>query len=103
MRRDAAKAETAKGEHARRDGEPSKLPRRADPQARPRMGNALPPEAFRPFLDALAEILASWVVTRITVGPGTRTHRKLEVGSEEGFDQDSSAIRAGNEGNSIGR
>lgn len=35
----------------------------------------LPPEAYRPFLDGLADLLASEAISRITVVPGTRHHR----------------------------
>jgi hypothetical protein len=36
---------------------------------------AEPPEAHRPFLDALAELLACHVVGEITGGPGSRAPR----------------------------
>ncbi len=49
------------------------LPR---PGRRGRIAPDGPPEAHRPFLDALAALLAAEVVAKITVGSGTQTHRK---------------------------
>jgi hypothetical protein len=88
----------------RKAGEsPSHPARPIGPKGRERMAKALPPAAHRPFLDALAEVLASWVVSRITGGSGPRTTRKSEAGNTEAFDGDSTAIRAEDEGDSIGR
>ncbi len=98
MSRETTKAETAKGDHARRDDGPSYLPRHPGPQARPRTGDALPPEAVRPFLDALAELLASWVVSQFTGRPGTRPNRNSEGVGGKAFDKDSAGIQTGSKG-----
>lgn len=98
MSREATTVKTPEGENARLDGGPSRLPRPDAPEDPGRMAEAVPPEAVRPFLDALAEVISSWVVTRITAGPPPRTNRNSEADSGEGFDADSSGVRvAGSE------
>ncbi len=54
----------------------SRALRPASAQDRPRNAPDVPPEAHRPFLDALADLLAAEVVAKITVLSGSRTPRK---------------------------
>ena len=55
---------------------PEALPYLKGSFRRKRIQPATPPEAFRPFLDALAELLAAEAVRRMTVPPGTQGIRK---------------------------
>ena len=82
---------------------PPRFPRSGSPQGQPRMRAGSPPEAYRPFLDALAELLAAEVVRRITAGLGTRDPRKLEGVEGVGFNNDSSRVQGDAKGNSNGR
>ncbi len=71
-----------------RDPAPA-LPGPPAPKDGDRTATPLPPEAVRPFLDALAEMLCSYVVSKFTVGPGTRPDRNPEGPTREGFDEGS--------------
>lgn len=44
---------------------------RSRPGRQPRIGKGRPPEALLPFLDALANLLAAEVVSRLTGGAGS--------------------------------
>jgi hypothetical protein len=72
---DVKKAEKATAGHGKECGRSAQNRRHPSPHTRPINGHTLPPETHRPFLDGLAELLASHVVSQITVVPGTRHHR----------------------------
>ena len=63
---------------------------RSRPERQPRIGTGRPPVAVIPFLDALADLLAADVVSRITAPAGSRTPRKSGT--------DSTRVRSASQG-----
>jgi hypothetical protein len=103
--RDGVRAKAGRGAEAvgASEGSAPPLPRRPGLQDGGRTAKPLPPEAHRPFLDALAEVLVSYVVSRLTAGSGPRPNRKSEAENGEAFDGDSADVQADVKGVRHGR
>ncbi len=76
----------------RGEATPQALPYLKGSSSRGRIQPEDPPDAYRPFLDALAELLAAEAVRRIPKGSRPRGTRKPKGSQEDHFDEDGAVV-----------